>query len=405
MATLRSSSPSLEPNLAGKSLALAGLAASQVAVLSVWFSTAAILPDLSRSGALSPAWQAAFTSAVQLGFAIGAIGSAIIGLADRGDPRRLFMTTAIIAAIANAGLLVVPPGSPWAIVLRLVVGMALAGVYPVGMKIALGWGQKDRGFLVGLLVGALTLGAASPHLAAALGGADWRSTIVVTSLAAFVGAILIRAVALGPFHAASGRFRFSVVKLAWKDRRIRLTNLGYLGHMWELYALWAWVGIALTASLSWQWDEEQAALGGRLGAFAVIGIGSVGCLFGGWAADRIGKIEVATISMVISGSCAVAVALGFGGPVWMVMSIALVWGFFVIADSAQFSATIADFSLPNEVGTLLSFQTGMGFMLTVFTVQGLPVAVNLWGWPAALALLALGPVIGSAAMIRLKMII
>lgn len=381
---------------------MAALVASQVCALAVWFSSAAILPDLDRMLDLSPTWRAAFTAAVQLGFVVGALASAVTGLADRGDPRRLFAAAATLAALANAGLLVVPPGSAAALVLRLVVGFALAGVYPVGMKIAIGWGKRDRGFLVSLLVGALTLGTAAPHLIAALGGADWRATIAITSLSALIGAGLVAFARPGPYHASSGRFRFAVAKLAWTDRRIRLANIGYLGHMWELYAFWAWAGVMLSASFAARIEPQAAVIAGKYAAFAVIAIGVVGCLAGGWAADRIGKIEVTIIAMIASGSAALAVAAGFGGPVWLVTALALIWGLAVIADSAQFSATVADFALPDEVGTMLSVQTGLGFLLTVLTVHTAPIAADFWGWPATLAALALGPAAGSAAMLRLR---
>ncbi|MEM9736063.1 MAG: MFS transporter, partial [Pseudomonadota bacterium] len=231
------------PNPAGKRRAITLLIGAEIAVLSLWFSSAAVLGEMGAEAGLSAARLAWLSTAVQLGFAAGALVYAVLGLADRFDPRLVFALSALVALLANAALLVVPIGGEAAMALRALTGAAMAGVYPVGMKIAVGWGKADRALLVGLLVGALTLGSASPHLLALWGGAEWRLTILASSGLAALGALAVIFVGLGPHHARAPRLDIGAVALAWTDRRIRLAILGYLGHMWELYAFWAWVGV------------------------------------------------------------------------------------------------------------------------------------------------------------------
>lgn len=370
--------------------------------MSLWFVSAAILVDMSREANLSAATQAALSSAVQAGFVIGAVVLALFGVADRYQPRYVIALFATIAAVANALLLVVIPGSFTAIALRAITGACLAGVYPVGMKIAVGWGQQDRGLLVGLLVGGLTLGSAAPHLLAYLGGADWRITVITASLLALVAAALVLATRNGPLHVKAARFNPRVVTTAWTNKSIRSAYGGYLGHMWELYAMWSWIGVALAYSFSQQLDETAASQFAKLIAFSVIGIGAVTSAMAGWIADRIGKAELTIFAMIGSGVSAILFALTFGGAIWITVLIALVWGATIIPDSAQFSVSVADNAPADQAGSLLTFQTALGFALTIVTVQLTPVVAEAVGWAATMALLALGPAFGVYAMWPLR---
>jgi MFS family permease len=381
---------------------IAVLMLAEVAAMSLWFVSAAVLPDMLRETALSHARHAALSSGVQFGFVAGALGSAVLGLADRFDPRRVFAASAIAAALVNAVLLVAPPGGLAAIAARVVTGALLAGVYPVGMKIAVGWGVKDRGFLVGALVGAVTLGSASPHLLALIGGADWRISVAAASLIAGAGGLLVLASTLGPYHALASRFDPRAIAVAWTSRRVRLAYAGYLGHMWELYAMWAWIAAATAVSYGVTLAPAQAEPLAKLTAFLSIAAGGVMCVLAGLAADRIGKAKTATIAMVVSGTCAIATALTFGGPVWLTFTLVLLWGASILPDSAQFSALVADYSPPEEAGSLLTFQTALGFALTIVTVQFTPLIATAFGWPPMLAGLALGPAFGIVAMLRLR---
>jgi len=375
---------------------------AEVAAMSLWFVSAAILPDMTREAALSPMRQAALSSAVQAGFVIGALTSAILGLADRFDPRRLFALSAIGAGLANGALLIAEPGSAAAIAARLATGALLAGVYPVGMKIAVGWGRDDRGFLVGALVGALTLGSALPHLISLGGGADWRLTVMLASVASTGAGLLCLLVALGPHHGTAARFDPRVIAAAWTNRRVRLAYAGYLGHMWELYAMWAWIAAATAVSYGHRLPAADAEQLSKITAFAAIGAGGIACIVAGRLADRIGKAEIAMIAMALSGTAALATGLTFGGPVWLTFAIVVVWGITIVPDSAQFSALVADAAPPEQAGSLMTFQTALGFALTFFTVQLMPVLAAVLGWPAVLAGLAIGPALGIIAMARLR---
>ena len=375
---------------------------AEVAAMSLWFVSAAIMPDMLRETDLSPFRQAALSSGVQAGFVIGALASAILGLADRLDPRRLFAASAIGAGLINAVLLVASPGSALAIFARVVTGALLAGVYPVGMKIAVGWGDRDRGYLVGILVGALTLGSAMPHLIVLSGGSDWRDTIIIASIASILAGLLSLMVSLGPHHFIAAKFNPQAIANAWTNKRVRLAYAGYLGHMWELYAMWAWIGAAVAVSYSATLPAPDAEWLAKVTAFTAIAAGAAGCVFAGKFADHVGKAEVTIIAMVMSGGAAIATAATFAGPVWLTFVIVVIWGATIVADSAQFSALVADASPADQVGSLMTFQTALGFALTFVTVQITPYLAVQFGWPLVIAGLALGPAFGVAAMTKLR---
>ncbi|MHA7774979.1 MFS transporter [Roseibium sp. M-1] len=388
--------------MTGKWRSLALLMLAEIAGMSLWFMSAAILPDLTREFPISDFAQAALSSAVQIGFVAGAVTSALLGLADRIDPRRFFAFSAILAAAFNASLLVVEPGGVLSILARFATGVLLAGVYPVGMKIAVGWGRDDRGFLVGTLVGALTFGSAAPHLLALLGGTDWRWSLSVASIAAAAGGVLCLFAGLGPFHAKAPRMKIGAILTAWTNCKIRYAYAGYLGHMWELYAMWAWIGVALTVSFAGQMAPEESVSLSRLITFLTIAVGGAASIVAGIVADRVGKANIAILAMAVSGSAAIASALTFGGPVWLTIFCVLVWGAAILPDSAQFSALVADYAPPDQAGSLMSLQTALGFALTFFTVQLTPLGAELIGWPGMFALMAIGPALGILGMLRLK---
>jgi hypothetical protein len=270
------------------------------------------------------------------------------------------------------------------------------------MKIAVGWGTSDRGFLVGVIVGALTLGSALPYLTAFVGGAAWRPTIVIVSVLACAAGLVILAAGLGPYHARAPRFAPGAIRLAWTNSTIRRAYLGYFGHMWELYSMWAWVGVAAAASYAGSLDPDAADRLGKLSAFCAIALGAVACVGGGFVADRLGKANVTIVAMAVSGSAALLTAATFGGPVWLTFTLVIVWGIAVVPDSPQFSAIVADAAPAQLAGSLMTFQTAIGFALTIVTVQATPILAAAIGWPIVLAGLAIGPALGIIAMLPLR---
>lgn len=385
-----------------KGASLAVLAYAEVAAMSLWFSASAVMPALREEVALSDFQQSAFTSAVQAGFVVGSLISAVLALADRIEPRLFFALSALVAATANALILTQDPTSPVVLVLRFVTGACIAGIYPVGMKIAAGWAKGDLGLLVGLLVAALTLGSAMPHLVNGLILIDWRWTIGITSLLALSSAAAIQFAGTGPMMSVGARFDPKAALWAWKLPALRLANFGYFGHMWELYAAWAWLGVFLDASFRLVMDDGAAITWARLATFATIAVGAAGAFAAGIVADKVGRTLVTSVAMAVSGICSLTVGLFFGGPPLLLVAVCLLWGVSIIADSGQFSASVAELSNRYLVGTMITLQTSIGFLLTLVSIHLMPVFVDALGWRWAFAPLAIGPALGIWAMLRLR---
>ena len=386
----------------GKWRAIGIVSIAQVLALSLWFSATAVIPQLRAEFGLGAFEASLFTSTVQVGFVVGTLISALLGLADRFDPRRFFMISTLIASFVNALILVVEITSPWVFVLRFITGICMAGIYPVGMKLATTWADRDLGLLVGILVGALTLGSAAPHLFNVLGGVDWRFTIAVSSCAALLSSLLILNMQLGPNYKKASSFKPSDMLLAFKDRSMRLTNIGYLGHMWELYAMWAWIGVYLTASFAANPGTGFSWLSGY-GTFLTIGIAGVtGCIAGGKLADHYGRTLLTSVAMAISGTCAILAGFVFGGSPLLVLLLCFIWGMTIIADSAQFSSSITELAPKDKIGTMLTMQTSLGFLITLTTIHAMPYLIDMLSWRYAFSILAIGPFIGVVAMLWLR---
>ena len=376
--------------------------------MTLWFSATAVTPLLVREFGISASQTPWLTMAVQAGFVAGTLVSAVANLADLLNPRVLMLLGSIAGAAANAAVLVAP-GPLSVIGLRFLTGASLALVYPPGMKIAAGWFRDRRGFALGLLIGALTLGKAFPHLLTALFGSEWREPMLLVSALAVIGGVcVILFVRDGPYVAPTAPFDPHAIRRIVSNRGARLATLGYLGHMWELYAMWTWVAVFATASLA----ASGAAAGGgnslglpvaegEIAAFLAIASGAAGCSMAGYLADRLGKARVAMWAMLASALCAALTVVTFGAsPVWL-FALVMIWGFVVVADSAQFSALVTEYAPSDHIGTALTLQTCLGFLLTMVTIEYLPRVAEITGWRWASLLLVPGPLVGAWAMRKL----
>jgi MFS family permease len=384
----------------GRWRALALLATTLVLCMSTWFSASAVIPQLRVLWNLSDSAAAWLTIAVQLGFVCGALLSSLLNLSDIVSPRHVILGGAIGAATAN-GLLVIAGGGGVGIPLRFATGFFLAGVYPPAFKLMSTWFKKGRGIALGVLAGALVVGNAMPHLVNGLGGLDWRLVIYVTSALTVAGGLIAEfALKEGPFPFPKAIFDPRQAGRVFSNRGVRLASFGYFGHMWELFAMYAWFLVFFSEALTVRGASVGSAA--AYATFAVIAIGGLGSWVGGILGDHWGRTRTTAAMMGISGTCAVLIGLLFGSPVWLVLLVSLVWGFAIVADSAQFSTMVTELSDQAYVGTALTLQLAAGFALTVPTIWLMPFLDDAFGWRWAFAFLALGPALGVLAMLRLK---
>ena len=382
------------------------LGVGMVLAMSPSFAAAAVAPILREEWTVGLLELPFLTVVVQLGFAVGAIGLAVIGAPDVIPGPRLFAAGAIVASLANLGFALVAndPGS--ATPFRFLTGVALAAVYPVAMKLAAGWFRRDRGLAIGVVNGALTVGVALPFLFRALGayaGVDWRPVVLAASVAAVIGAVLVEyAGRTGPLDVPAPRFSPAIAAAAFREPSVRLASVGYFGHMWELFAMWTWIPIFLLASFAAVGMADPAAA--SLTAFGVVAVGGVGSAVAGAVADRVGRTTTTIAALATSGASAIVAGILFGAPIPVIVLVALIWGFSVVADSAQFSSAVSELAPPGTAGSALSLQTAVGFTLTSVTILavGLLDPAGADGWRLAWLVLALGPVVGIVAMVRLR---
>jgi MFS family permease len=383
-------------------------ARAQLGVLSVaivlamapWFAATVVAAPMADELSLGTATVSWLTLAVQLGFVLGSLTSALLVLSDRYRPRHLAAVCSLLAAASTAAIALFPLTGSQSIVMRLLTGASLACVYPPGMKIAAGWTDRYRGTAIGILVGAVSVGSAAPYLLRATWNvAQWRPVLLMAAISAALGGIIFAtAVREGPYQAPSSPFDPRAIGRVLGERKVRLATAGYLGHMWELFAMWSTIGLFLADAGR---RHDVGAMWAPLNAFLVIASGGIGCVLAGIRADQIGRARVTIIAMATSGACALAIGPASAWSYSLTMAVALVWGVSVVADSAQFSACVAEVAPAEYVGTALTVQTASGFLLTMLTIHLVPEWAARWGWEFAYVPLAIGPLLGILAMARL----
>lgn len=368
--------------------------------MGLWFGVSSVVPQLGDEWNLTASESAWLTMSVQFGFVAGTLFSATLNLADVIHTRVVFAWSAVLGAAANTAFVTLDESPELGIALRFLTGVFLAGVYPPGMKLIATWFRRGRGVALGVLVGALTLGKASPYLVNAFGSESWRVNVLVASATSIVGGLLVLLfVREGPFGASRAPFDPGQIVKIFRDRGVRLANFGYYGHMWELYAMWTWFPVMLRASFARTGHPGWLA---ELGSFLVIGAGGIGCVAAGLWADRIGRTAVTSWAMGISGTCCVLVGVLYGGPALPLLVLSTIWGATVVADSAQFSACVTELGDARYMGTALTLQTCVGFLLTTVSIALVPELVERFGWRLAFIALAPGPILGTVAMLRLR---
>jgi MFS family permease len=365
---------------------------------STWFSATAVIPQVQGAWHLSPATSAWLTIAVQWGFAAGAVASAVFVISDIFQPPKLIFASSAGAALSNMALLFVHSALP-GIAARLLTGFFIAGIYPPWMKLIATWYRRGRGMAMGVLVGALDIGEGLPYLVNALGGLNWRVVIITTSLATAGGGIItLWGVREGPYRSAQAKFGIRQAGSAVRNKPVRLAALGYIGHMWELYAAWTWFPVFALAAFSYHGIRDPAVP--LLLTFGVFLSGAVATWTGGVLGDRTGREVTAIAMMTVSAACCLIIGPAFSAPVWLLVTVAIIWGYSVVGDSVQFSALVTENADAGYTGSALALQMASGFFLSGLTIWLIPGVRDLVGWQWAFAVLAPGPACGILAMRR-----
>lgn len=373
------------------------LSVAVVGTMTTWFSMTAILPELKTLWGLTDTQGSYLTIMVNIGFVVGSLLSALINLPDRIYPHILFFLSALLAGVTTLITVWLATDLISGMFFRFITGMALAGVYGPALKLISTWFKKRRGMALGFVVGAITVGSASPHLIKGL-GASWEVVLIITGLSAvFAGVLVIFFVNVGPYSMPRGKFDLKAIPHILSYRPVRLSNYGYFGHMWELYGMWSWFGVFLTHSLKNSNINEHASLL----TFLIIASGFFGAWFGGIFADKYSREQVSLWSLGISGSISLIIGF-FLNITWVIIFLGIIWGISIISDSAQFSALVTEYVDQRYVGTALTLQLAIGYILTIFVIFLIPLIETLVGWHYTFIILVPGSLFGFISMLRLN---
>lgn len=382
-------------------IALGWISIAVLFALSLWFSASVIIDELIILWNLSNLTKAWVSAAVPIGFVVGAFISSYFGISDRYPARKIFAISALLGALFNFFIIFVEQAY-LGVTLRFLTGVTLAGVYPVAVKMIAGWFPTKRGLAIGILIAALTLGTSLPHFVVIFfSGFQWQIVIGVSSILAVIAAAIVHWILTdAPGAGSKSVFSFKLIKKVITNKPVMLANYGYFGHMWELYAMWTWLPFFLSASFL-HFSPNTSPWLSPLFSFISIGIaGALGCVIGGYFADKIGRARLTIIALAVSGLCAIGIGFSFGHSLWLPILISVIWGIFVIADSAQFSAAVSEFADTEYVGTALTFQMCIGFLITMFSINIVPFLQEHIGWEWVFTILAIGPVLGIVSMLR-----
>lgn len=377
------------------------LSVAMVGTMTTWFSMTAVLPELIELWGLSNLEGSFITIMVQVGFVTGSCILAFLNIPDRVPPPVLFFWSASLAGLSTILTVWFVDSLTSALLFRFFTGMTLSGVYGPGLKLISTWFRIRRGMALGFVVGALTLGSATPHLFRGIGEFSWEMVLIITGVCSIsAGILVLLMVQVGPYPLPTGKFDPRAIPRILRHKPVQLANYGYFGHMWELYAMWSWFGLFLAHSLEMVGMEDSSTTSSLL-TFVIIASGFFGALFGGIIADRIGRERLTLWSLGISGSISLVIGFFFGAAPWLVVSLGVIWGVSIIADSAQFSALVTEHADQRYVGSALTLQLAIGFSVTVIVILLVPLIEGILGWQYAFLVLVPGPVLAFISMFRL----